>query len=694
MTTKSPIVSIAALVLTLPAFSSWAQTTVLEPVQVTATRSESALVDVPGAISVFDGEDLRRGQALTSLAGMLDQVPGLFVQNAGNFAQDVRLSIRGFGARTAFGIRGVTIIVDGIAQTLPDGQSQVDSIDLASIERIEVLRGPASALYGNAAGGVILITTTRGGQGSRASARQTLGDFGLVDSHAAISAGDENAGVRVSAGRLEQDGFRRHSRVEQYRAAARMDWKPAPATRILAMAGYFEAPMEQDPGALTKQQARTEPRAARDANLAFDAGESLEQWRFGASLDHRFGAVGQQRIALAGFGFLRDFENRLPFESGGQVAFDRSFSGIDFRYENSIPLAGFEQTLSLGIDYRKQDDDRLRFDNLQGLRGSQVLDQQEQVGAVGLYLQQRIELADGWALTAGLRFDRVRLDVDDRRLDDGDDSGSRTWRQASPGAGLVWRARDGLTLYANVGTAFQTPTTTELANPEEPGSGGGFNEDLQPQTARNVEFGLRARPHRRLNLEASIFRMRIDDAISSFEVPEFSGSGRDFFRNAGRSTRQGLEASARLRLHADLRLRAHYSYSDFTFDRFVEPAGDFSGNQLPGVPEHQGGVSALYEPVGGVFGRIDLRWVGDFFADNANRAVSDDYLLVDLSVGKSWQIQYWNIEGFFGVGNLFDTRYNDSVRINAFGGRFFEPGPDRHFHAGLAFEWGARLQNG
>lgn len=662
-----------------------------EPVEVTATRTNLTLPEVSGAVTVLDGTDLQRGRPLTSLAELLDQVPGLFVQNSGNFAQDARLALRGFGARSSFGIRGVAIVVDGIPQTLPDGQSQVDSIDLEAVERIEVLRGPASALYGNAAGGVILITTRQPDGRRSAVASQTIGRYGQIDSRAALNGGTEQLGIRVAASRFEQDGFRRHAAVKQYRASTSVVWTPQPFTRVNVVAGYFETPDEQDPGAVTAAQARTSPRAARDANVAFDAGESLEQWRFGAGVEHEFGAAKDQRVRLSGFGFLRDFENRLPFQGGGQVAFERAFTGIDAQYELDADWGRFSQRLTTGFDYRNQDDDRLRFDNLAGIRGDRVLDQNEQVEAIGLYAQHRVDLAPDWALRVGVRFDEVRLDVSDRLVADGDDSGRRTWSETSPGAGLVWQASDQLSIYASAGSAFQTPTTTELANPADPGTGGGFNRALEPESARSYELGLRGTNAAGLYYEASVFRARIEDAIVSFEVPEFSGSGRDFFRNAGRSTRNGLELAASADLGQRWELKAGYTFSDFEFDRFVTPDGDFSGNRLPGVPRHRGFGALDWTGPSGYFAGADLRAASEVIADNANTAASPDYAVVDLHAGRIFALAGLEIDLSAGIANLFDKRYIDNVRVNAFGGRYFEPAPGTSFHVRIQARWPGAL---
>lgn len=657
----------------------------LEPIEIEATRSPLQLAEVPAAVSVIDGETLRQGRGAASLAEVLDQVPGLFIQNATNFAQDARIALRGFGAQSAFGIRGVAILVDGIPQTLPDGQAQVDSIDLNEIERIEILRGPASALYGNAAGGVILITTRRAAEGPRFSARQTFGSFGRSDSRASAAVGGDQLGLRLSLGRFEQDGFRDHSRVEQRRANLRLDWTPQPSTRIDASLGWFDAPEEQDPGALNSFDAAATPRAANPGNVRFDAGESLEQWRFGARVEHRLNE--QQRLRLAGFLFDRDFSNLLPFRDGGQVTFDRQFSGLDLTHEADLSLAGRPLRWAWGADWRLQDDERARFDNLDGVRGNRVLQQRERVEAGAVWAQARVELTPSWALTAGLRHDRIELDVSDRLLADGDDSGTRQWNETSPWIGLAWRPAARWTVFANYGHAFQTPTTTELANPDNPAAGGGFNRALGPETADNLELGFRYRVAGGLNFEASAFRIRVDDAIASFEVPEFSGSGRDFFTNAGRSTRRGIELAADWRLGANLSLNAAWTGSDFEFDRFETADGDFSGKRLPGVPKHRSSLGLVWADARGFSARLEANRVGGFYADNANTARVESRTESRLMVAQSRTLGATRLRVAGGIENLLDQRYPDNVRINAFGGRYFEPAPDRSYWLSLGLDW-------
>lgn len=657
-----------------------------DTLEVRATRTELPLQEVPAAVTVIDGDQLRSGRLPASLAEALDQVPGLFIQNAGNFSQDARIALRGFGAQSAFGIRGVAVIVDGVPQTLPDGQAQVDSIDLAEVERIEILRGPASALYGNAAGGVILITTRPAGDSFRMGVRQQFGAFGRRDSRVSVTIPvGSAAGLRFSAGRFSQDGFRKHADVEQRRVNLKLDWQPRPATQVNLAVGAFDAPRELDPGGVTLEQASLAPREARPANVRFNAGETLSQWRTSVGLEHEFGE-GSQSLSVNGFLFARDFANRLPFGNGGQVDLDRRYGGADLRHQAELSIAGLALNVTSGIDWRQQHDLRSRFNNLDGQRGALVLEQRERVSALGGYVQTGFELGPAWHLTAGLRFDEVQLDVNDRLLADGDASGQRTWSEFSPTLGLNWQPSSNWTLYANYGQVFQTPTTTELANPENPAAGGGFNSALGPETADSVEVGSRWQG-RVFSLSASVYRIKLDNAITSFEVPDFSGTGRDFFTNAGRSTRDGIELEAGWQVSQSLRFSVGYSGSDFEFGRFDTADGDFSGNQLPGVPRHRFGGQAEYRGPNGLEAVLALSRVGEFYADNENQATNPARTESRIEVVQRWSAGSWRVAASFGVFNILDQRYNDNVRVNAFGGRYFEPAPDRHVFAGLELGW-------
>ncbi len=648
----------------------------LDEITVSAPRMETPLSRVPGAVGVVDEERIQRARQGLGLDESLVNIPGVFMQNRYNFAQDLRVSIRGFGARAPFGIRGVKILVDGIPATLPDGQASVDAIDLGSISRMEVLRGSASSLYGNAAGGVIDITTgstppvpfveggvAAGGHGFRRGAVKTGGLHG-------------NLGYSATITDLHYDGYRAHSGMESTKLNARFQYALDENADVTLIARTVDAPLARDPGALTSAEVKAGRRQAAPANLRFNAGEELDEQQVGVVYRQGFG--GDHELRLRGYSVWREFANRLPFESGGQVAFDRNFAGTGVLYTYVAPLLGLDNRLLLGMDLDRQRDDRQRYDNVRGSRGDRVFDQLETVSSFGAFAQNELDVTDRLTLTAGIRRDRVRFEVDDRFGRDGtDQSGDRTLSELSPKLGAVWYLSPRLIPYANVSRSFETPTTTELARCEA----GGFVEDLDAQEAVTYEIGANGQLTPRLRYSAAMFHTRGRDEIISRGCP--GQPGRDFFVNAGRTTRNGIELGLDAELTRRWTASLAYTFSDFEFDRFRTGGESFDGRTIPGIPRHVLYVEAGYRHESGWFAAVDALFTGELFADNANSVENGDSFVLDSRVGYTRHAGSWEIEGYLGVNNILDEAYNGNVRINAFGGRYFEPAPERNGYAGL-----------
>ena len=365
----------------------------------------------------------------------------------------------------------------------------------------------------------------------------------------------------------------------------------------------------------------------------------------------------------------------MPFTDGGAIDLDRTYSGGGLRYTHTLGA----HRLYAGIDYDRQDDDRERFDNLAGARGPQTLDQNERVTALGAYLQGEFALADDWTLTLGLREDRVEFDVTDRFLADGDDSGARTFDAVSPVLGLSWQATADVVVYANASRSFESPTTTELANPS---TAGGFNPDLEPQFARQAELGARATLPHGQRLTAAAFWIGLDDELVPFELPAFPG--RDFFANAGSSERTGLELSWQRRFGEGWQADVAYTYSNFEFRDFTDPDGNvFDGNTVPGTAEHVAFAGLEYRAPAGWFAAAEASYTSAITLDNANAERADAYLLVTLRGGTAWRRGAWRFAPYASITNLFDDDYTANARINAFGARYFEPGPGRSVYLGI-----------
>lgn len=650
----------------------------LEGIEVQAERLTRDWLVTPTAVGLVDEEGIQEGRQNLQLDEVLNRVPGLQLQNRYNFSQNLRMSIRGFGARAPFGVRGLRILVDGIPETLPDGQSQVDAIDLESLKRIEVIRGPSSALYGNAAGGVVDITTQYGRDIAGAQLKLDHGshDFNRLG----VKAGDVTGPweYSVSAWAMHYDGYRDHSNVEKRLFNGKLGYRLDNGGRLDTVVRVLGAPGTEDPGSLTLAEVEQDRRQARPQSLQFDGGQSVEQQTVG--MVYRQPVADRDEMMLRGFYTRRNFSNKLPFLAGGQVRFDRDFYGVGAQYTHLNRLGDMPARLSVGLDAEEQRDDRQRFDNEDGVRGDLVFDQLEEARNLGLFLQQEIGLTDRLDLNLGLRYDHLRLSVDDRfSPPDLDRSDRRTFREWSYSAGLSYLWTPGHQVYASVGSSFESPTFTEFANPD---GGTGFNPDLDPEKAVNYEVGAKGFLGDSTRYEIAVYTIRVRDELVNFQQE----AGRDFYENSGRSRRNGVEVGVEHRATETLTLTAAYTYSDFEYRRFVDRFGnDFSGNEFAGVPRQQFFGEVAWRDIRGRFAALDLLSVDRSYAENANDVRVPSYVVANLRLGASWNVQGMQISPYIAVNNLFDEEYYSNIRINTFGGRFYEPAPERNYFVGVVF---------
>lgn len=651
----------------------------LPPMVVTAPRVETPITEVPAAISVVGTEEMQLGQPTLGLDESLVRIPGIFSQNRFNFAQDLRVSIRGFGARAAFGIRSIKILVDGIPATLPDGQSQVDSLDLGSAERVEVMRGPASALYGNASGGVISITTEEGPETPFVEGRITLGEYDLwkIQLKSGGQVGPMN--YLVSASRLEYGGYREQSDTESVVFNGKFRFDIDEASDLTAVINVVDSPQADDPGGLSRASIEENRRAAAAVNLSNNTGEEVSQQRFGLIYRRDFGDLHE--LQVNGYFTARQFRGAIPFRV---IEFDRYFGGGGIQYSYHGDLFGRSSRLTVGIDVQHQSDRRQNFNNVNGEPGETLrLNQDERVTSVGPYIQEELDLLDTLTLVlGGGRYDYVRFQVDDFLLDNGDDTGSRTFDQVTGRFGLIYRPIPAVNAYINISQSFETPSTTELVNRQD--DLGGLNSDIEPQKAINYEIGVKGQAFKRLRYEFALFYIDLEDELIAFEE-----NGRTFFRNAGESRRYGVELGLGLQVFEGLQASFAYTYLNAEFDEFLKDGVELGGNEVPGLPPHQVHGELFYQHASGLYGGIDILHVSDFFVTDENDEENDAYTVANLRLGYEYLWENWLFAPFLGVQNLFDEKYNSNVRINAFGGRFFEPAPELNVYGGLnvAYNW-------
>jgi iron complex outermembrane recepter protein len=646
---------------------------VLPPVEVSSPRIDVPWSQTPAGISAVSASDLQADPQL-ALDEALVRVPGVYVQNRYNLNQGLRLSIRGFGSRASFGVRGIRVLLDDVPLTMPDGQTDLDALDLALLEGLEVLRGPTSALYGNGAGGVLGVRT-------RAVPEQRYGRIDL----AAGELGErrwrvEGGGIGetfsglASVARRELDGHRDNMAADSTIGSGRLGMRLGGGTLDLSLHTLdIDA---EDPGALTRAEAQADPSAANPAALRFAASEHIEQQRLAARWSSALGAATD--LQLRGWAGERDFANRLPFANGGQTTFDRRFGGAGAQLEHRFATGIVTHQFSIGGDFETQRDARQRYDNTEGgARGDLTLDQTERARGLGVFAVDQMALGARWLAAIGLRHDEIRLKVDDLFAADGDDSGARDFRETSFNFGLGYRIGEQALLYARYGSGFETPTNNELANP----AGGGFNPDLDSAQARNLEAGFKFE-REAMRAEFAIYRVRNDDELVRFELPD--QPGRSFFRNAGATARDGVELSIAWQALSVLTLSGSYSYNDFSFRDYRPGDNDFAGNAIPGIPRQQLFAEAAWTPAPQWLARLQAVALDRVQADDANSARVPGYVVANARLG--WERSHGavTLRPYVAVNNVFDIDYTDNLRVNAAFGRYYEPAAGRVVIGGLS----------
>jgi len=670
----------AALCLSAPALASESEAFPPERIVVVGERGETDWLSTPASVSVVDQEAIRRAQPQLTLGESIGKLPGVFIQNRANFAQDARISIRGFGARTPFGIRGLQLIVDGIPQTLPDGQGQVDSLDLSTASRIEVLRGPGASLYGSAAGGVIEVTSFEPIVDTRASGRVAFGFDGYRNYQAQAQGQSGKARYAVGLAHTNFEGHRDHSDFRTTLMNSRFRFDLEDSTQLSLIVSYADAPEADDPGALTQAEVDDDPNQASQRNQDMRSGEKLSNALIGTSLRH--GWNDEHETRASGFFAVREFDGRTPSASRGRIELDRIFAGGNAIHNWRREFFGRENQLQVGFELKGQSDTREQraIDVATGDVGAISVDEVQDVLSFGFFVHDRIELTETISLSASARYDRVEFDLEDDLTNDagGDDSDDLHFDEWSFAGAAVWTPDPRVNPFVRISTSFETPTATALANPDT--DAGGFNPDLKAQTSVQYELGNRGRFSERFEYEAAFFYIRVDDELLPY-TQDFS----TFYENADSSDRIGLELSVTAQIAEGLRARANYTWSHFEFDRFTDENGDdFDGNRIPGVPRHLANFGLGYRHPIGVFGDFDLQYVGSREADNANRVDADDYVVMNLRGGMRSELGPWSLETFVGIRNLGDEDYIDNLRINQGAtGRFFEPAAGRTFYLGF-----------
>lgn len=660
-----------------------ADTVTLEELTVTVTRVETEIQRAPETVSVLGAETVTQGERRVSLEEALRHVPGVYVQNRRNYSLGDRVTVRGVGARAQFGVRGIQILMDGIPLTMPDGQAVVDAVDLNAVGRVEIIRGPASTLYGNAAGGVISYQTRDPWRGSfRTEPDVSFGAHGYHKSAIGASGTSGDLGWRLSANRMETDGFRRNAGAEVYHGNLVTDVGLSEDTRLTGMVNVFHTPFAENPSGLTREDAIETPTMAREVIVQMGAGQETIHGQGGLALDHRFS--DDHRMKVAGWMTLRDIRNPIPFRI---IDLDRTAGGVRSQYEGSTSMGDVPVRWATGVDVGVQSDDRREFVNEEigsgdrARAGDLLLDQRERVTSFGPFARIDVDLLPRWRLTLGGRYDRFVFDIEDHFLEDGDDSGDRTLEEFSPMVGLTYSPHSALSIYGNYATSFETPTASEFSN--RPDGSGGLNPELGAADTDSYELGVKGWSEEAgIEYGLAVYTAEVSGALVPFSDP----TEQIFFRNAGEISRTGVETSLAWRPTPSLQWRLSHTYQDSEFEEFTPEGDDFSGNREPGVPEHQLTAGVSYTAPFGLTSAADFRWVDAYPVNDANTASNWAHRIVDLrfSMDRPIDLGRTGLQPFLGIDNVFDERYNAGVTPNAFGGRFYEPAPGTAVYGGLS----------
>lgn len=675
---------------------------ILDPVVVTSTRMDTTVLETPASVSVVEGEQMRSAHFGVNLSEGLGGVPGLQIQNRENYAQDLQVSVRGFGARSTFGVRGVRLYVDGIPGTMPDGQGQTSNIDIASIERIEVLRGPYSALYGNSSGGVIQVFTEEGRLPPELTGSVAAGSHGAWRYGAKARGLNDLGGIEldyvVSLNRYTTEGFREHSGARRNLGNAKLGLQFDDDTRLTLIANSVSVKAD-DPLGLSRRAFEDDPESAVANAILFNTRKSVDQTQGGLVFDKRLDG-GNELRAMVYYGQRDTVQylaipaaaQRNPQHSGGVIDLERRYAGADLRWTSRHQLAGRPLTVIAGLAYDELREQRRGYENFVGselgVKGGLRRDETNKVWNIDPYLQASWQFTPEWTLDAGLRHSRVRFDSRDHYIVPGnaDDSGDASYSEWLPVGSLRYSPNEDLSFYVSAGRGFETPTFNEISYRDD--GFPGLNFGLAPSVNASIEVGAKARLAGGV-ATAAIYQIDTRDEI----VAADASFGRTTYQNAGRTRRQGFELAWSGDVVENLRAQVAYGWVDA---RYRDDCGTvsclnpdspdkhlLSGNRIPGIARQAFYASLDWMPEEGFRAGIEGRYLSRIQVNDGNTESAPSYFVAGIHAGYVWRNGPWRVGSYARVDNLFDRRYAGSVIVNEGNQRYYEPAPGRNWSAGI-----------
>ncbi len=667
----------------------------LPTLHVEATRTDTGYLQTPASVFRIEAPQVDSSSQV-NLTEVVKGIPSLQIRNRENYAQDLQLSMRGFGARSTFGVRGIRLYVDGIPATMPDGQGQTSNIDLSSLDHVEVLTGPFSSLYGNSSGGTIL-TSTKEGQGkdsielSYSGGSHDKSRAGLVLQGGAKGANEPS--YIISSSYFDTDGYREHSGAEKVLNNAKLSWNLDDGSKINWVTNYVKIHAD-DPQGLTHDQWNANPKQQVPFLKQFNVRKDIEQTQTGVTWSKPINDKNEL-YAMAYLGnrqvtqyqsIPKSTQDASINHAGGVIDFERNYYGADFRWTGKELLPN--TTLSVGVALDAMDEDRKGFENFNlvngqpsyGVKGNLRRDEDNTLWNIDPYLQASWQFLPTWRLDTGVRYSNVHYKSEDNYLSNGDDSGKTDYDKVLPSVALSWQILPELMAYVSYAKGFETPTFTEMAY--RPDGQSGFNFDLTASTSDTYETGLKSQ-NQLGDFTLAVFQTKTKDDI----VSAGNSNGRSTFRNADKTLREGIEFAWNKKLWRDLTATASYSYLDATFDADIPAIGNIaqisSGNAIPGIAKNQAYASLAWQPSHGLYGGVDVQYMDKVYVNDTNSDAAPSYSVTSANVGYAWVMGDWKVNSFARVDNLFDKKYAGSVIVNDGNSRYFEPADGRNWSAGL-----------
>ena len=694
-------VCIAVLVLNTGISAAQDDPVRLAPIVVTPTRVEQSSFDLPVSIDAFTKEQIQQGQSQVNLSETLVRAPGIVANTRQNYAQDLQVSIRGFGARSTFGIRGIRLYADGIPLTMPDGQGQAANIDLSSARQIEVMRGPFSALYGNSSGGVINVFTEDGPEDFTITGSAWAGSFD--SSRIGLKIGGQQGVVNYifDVSRFDTEGFRDHSAATRDTANGKVKLNIGDDATVTVIANYLNQPDTQDPLGLTKaqmqqnrEQSGSNPGPPPTSAIAQDTRKSIENSQAGAILEKKLSS--EDSIRVLGYAGKRTVQQflALTFAGRGVVDLNRDFEGLDLRWTRQTELADRPFTFTAGMNYDVMNEARKGFTNNFGQMGALGRDEDNTVFDFDQFAQAQWDITDRWSISGGVRHSVVKFKSEDHFITglNGDDSGDIQFSDTTPVAGVVFKVNPVFNLYANAGKGFETPTFAEMAYKSTSAISTGLNFGLKSAESNNYEIGAKTYLGSNTRLNAAVFKTDTKNEI----VVLVNQNGRSVYQNVDSTSRKGFELALDTKFGDGFTGMLAYTYLDAKFNNAFLTCGTSAncgtpnlnvpaGNKIPGVPANSvyGELGWSYNPLG-FSTAVEARWVDKVFTSDLNDESADSYTLVNLRASLEQKLGSWKLSEFSRVDNIFDEEYVGSVIVNASNGAYYEPAPGTNYTVGVS----------